>query len=189
MSENVNSMTGPQPDGPAVSIQSATAPDAVTGHLAWGVLIQPALVAVPGPLDWLLADSRPVLEVLLAEVGPGQRGIIERTRPSRVDVWALEGFPEQGVGLFRLPRPSTLAPTTRTPSAQAARQQTLTPDRPDAWTTLEAAGMVPPGFRDRSGDAMLRLIADWERSQQESLVRLVLSPVNTWCICCFFGCN
>lgn len=188
MSEDANPVTDPQRDGPAVSIQTTTAADAVTGHLAWGSLIQPALVAVPGPLDWLLEDARPLLEVLLADVGPGQAGIVERIRPSRVDVWGLAGFPAQGVGLFRLSRPSTLLPTTRTPSAQAARQLTLNADHPDAWSRLEAAGMVPPEFRDRSGDAVLGLIAEWERSQQESLVRMVLSRPNNWCICCFFGC-
>ena len=188
-------LTGPA--GLVVSVQDATAPDAVTGHLAWGVLIDAALVAVPGPLDWLLDGAAPRLEVLIADVAPGRPGLVERIRPERIDLWGLAGHATEAVALVRLGRPWPEQPEVGTVDPDLFHGN-LDPSQPDVWTALEIAGAVPLGIREWSPREVLGLVMEWERWEREHLIRDTLvephGPVSTYqpriCVCCIWrGCS
>lgn len=79
--------TQPGPDSVVVSIQDARQADAVAGHLAWGELLSPQLVAVRGSTGWT-ADSLARFEVLLAapEHVPLDAAAIERIKPRRIEL-------------------------------------------------------------------------------------------------------
>lgn len=72
---------------PIVSIQDARREDAVSGHMAWGELISPQLVAVRGS-TWWTEDPLARFEVLLAapEDALPERAGIERIKPQRIEL-------------------------------------------------------------------------------------------------------
>lgn len=111
--------TQPGPEEVVVSIQDVRRADAVTGHLAWGALLSPQLVAVRGSTAWT-TDPLARFEVLLAapEHIPLDAAAIERIKPRRIELIppAADGT-ERGalVWLAQLsglpaPYPETLGP-------------------------------------------------------------------------------
>ncbi|MEE2522967.1 hypothetical protein V1639_10420 [Pseudarthrobacter sp. J75] len=148
---------------PIVSIQDARGVDAVRGHLAWGELITPRLVAVRGSTDWAREPLR--FEVLLA-ARPGERdpgtdsgaetagegealpGLlpVERIKPLRIEVIppADDGSPRGALvwlaqaSAFPAPYSGSLA--TIDPAAREAPADLAAPI-PD-WDPAEVLGPI-----------------------------------------------
>lgn len=166
--------TQPGPEEVVVSIQDARHADAVTGHLAWGELLSPQLVAVRGSTGWT-TDPLARFEVLLAapEHIPLDAAAIERIKPRRIElippaadgtdrgalVWLsqLSGLPA--------PYPETLGPTDA-PGGEAEGLEVQGPPDWDPRTVLGPVaareeelrqGLVQPSAGSGSGDEEFRM--------------------------------
>lgn len=171
-------------DCPAVvSIQLATARDALDGHLAWGELIGPDLVVVPAPLDWL--DAGAPLEVLLVSAAVRGPGLVERIKPAEITTFGLEANPAVATAAVRLAHPSRHMPAGGTVDT-AALEARLATD-PDLWTALESLGGVRRGIRDLPKVEVLGPVVQWETEIRRGLVkttvyRLPHEIIINWCL-------
>lgn len=147
-------MTGEdEPTDPIVSIQDARGEDAVAGHLAWGELITPRLVAVRGSTGWA---SEPVrFEVLIASphaaAGSGADpnadsplsvpAQVERIKPLRIEIIpAADDGSARGALVWlaqssKLPAPYSESLGTLDPSARETGEDLRTPV--PAWDAAE----------------------------------------------------
>ena len=141
-----NKMTDAGPVGLIVSIQDARREDAVNGHLAWGELLSPQLVAVRGSTAWA-RDPLARFEVLLAapEDIPLDAGAIERIKPRRIELIppTVEGT-ERGAliwlaqfSAFPAPYAETLGPQDPAEEAGPDAMQV-----PPAWDAAAVLGPV-----------------------------------------------
>ncbi|MFJ5860270.1 hypothetical protein ACIQCM_02475 [Pseudarthrobacter sp. NPDC092439] len=137
----------PGPEEVIVSIQDTRSEDAVAGHLAWGELLSPQLVAVRGSTGWT-TDGLARFEVLLAapEHIPLDAAAIERIKPRRIEVIppAADGT-ERGalVWLAQLsglpaPYPETLGPA----DAPGGTAEGLEVQGPPEWDPGAVLGPV-----------------------------------------------
>ncbi|WP_019075900.1 hypothetical protein [Streptomyces hokutonensis] len=176
---------------PVVSIQRADVFDPVEGHLAWGVLMDRDLVAVPGPLEWLRDETIP-LQVLLASSGGGTPGVVERIRLESARIVGLDTHTEGAVALVRLSQPALHRPV-REAFDKRAFEARLAAD-PDVWTALEETRGVPPGIRELPLDGVLGPVRDWEIELRRALVQDDSRPtpgeigtlwcsISPWCDC------
>jgi hypothetical protein len=152
---------------PVVSIQRAAAPNALEGHLGWGVLVDPEVVLVPGPLPWL-EDTTIRLEVLLASAQWDGLGFVERIGPRSVEVAAINGSPEGAVGLIELAHRSHHKHFESTVRVERLFEQFAV--QTDVWTALETIDAVPRGIRERPVTAVLGVVVEWETTRRERLV-------------------
>ncbi|GAA0463772.1 hypothetical protein [Streptomyces olivaceiscleroticus] len=158
-----------EPSEPVVSIQRADTHDAVVGHLAWGVLVGPDLVVVPGPVDWLRDEKMPV-EVLLAPkptTGTAP-GFIERIKVESATTLGLSTEPAGAVAFLQLAQESRFRPV----GEEYQRQQLLAPlhENPDVWRAFESVGAVPAGVRELPAAELLSPVRDWETDHRRGLV-------------------
>jgi hypothetical protein len=181
----------PVPCEAVVSIQLATAPDALTGFLAWGALIDRDRVATPGPLDWL-RDPTVRFHVLLASARRDGAGVVERLEVERAEILGLAGNPDGAAAVLHLAQPSRQHKPDVGAGISAADIATAIGGQPDVWTALEAVGGVPRGLRDLPVDRVLGPVVEWERITREGLVTTDLSATPDdagirWC-CLFYRC-
>jgi hypothetical protein len=173
-----------------VSIQLATAPDAVSGFLGWGALIDQNRVITSGPLDWL-RDPTVRFNVLLASARRGGPGVVERLEVEHAEIVGLSTNPDGAAAVLHLAQPSAhkhivSAAISADDIATALRTE------PDVWTALEAVGAVPAGLLQLPVDRVLGPVEEWERIKRENLVTSNLSPTPGdagFHVCCmFFAC-
>ncbi|WP_189864089.1 hypothetical protein [Streptomyces poonensis] len=144
--------------------------DAVTGHVAWGVLTERDVVAVPGPLDWL-RDEGTRIEVLLASAprNGNEAGFVERIKIADAAVLGLDASPEGAAAFLRLTHDSLHRPVAD--NFQQRRFEELLAADPDVWRALEGAGAVPPGIRDLPRTRVLGPVRNWELTRRRGFVR------------------
>lgn len=162
-----------------VSVQLSTAPDVVSGHLAWGELLDVDLVVVPGPIDWLGSSER--IEVLVGS--PESAFPVQRFGfRDALDV----GFPDNPEGrsaTLRLQSP-VLGVTLDGRLDSEALQQALR-ETSDVWAAMEISGWVSPETRFRSVETLIP-IGEQEQLQRETLPRKVDLGLRGWSIWCLF---
>jgi hypothetical protein len=179
-----------EPCEPMVSIQRLTAGDLVTGHLAWGVLIDSDLVVVPGPLDWLL-DPTVQFDVLLASGRRNGPGVVERLKADQAEVVGLQANPDGAAAVLRLASPSIHKPS-RGGAFDAQELGARLAAASSVWEALESVGEVPTGLLDLPVDRVLGPVNEWELIRRRDLVGINLSPTFDeagikWC-CIFRRC-
>jgi hypothetical protein len=179
-----------EPCEPVVSIQRLTAADTITGHLAWGVLMDSDLVLTPGPLDWL-RDPTVQFEVLLASARRNGPGVVERIKAEQAEVFGLQANPDGAVAVLRLAQPSQHKPF-RGAAYDAREFGERLAGAPSVWEALETVGDVPGGLLDLPVDRVLGPVNEWELIRRRDLVRINLSPTPDevgikWC-CIFRRC-
>jgi hypothetical protein len=150
-----------------VSVQDSRKGDALAGHLAWGDLARPSLVAVRD-VDWA-EDADADFEVLLASALPDGSGYVERIRPERIDVVRRSPSSEEKGAIVWLAQPSRHPAPHPDPAPGEARS--LARSGPDRAAVL-AAGPRPSDQAAADGsDALLARIVEWERDLRRGLVQ------------------
>jgi hypothetical protein len=147
-----------------VSVQTSSAVDVLSGHLAWGALLDHDVVVVPPPLTWLDGDDR--FEVLVAS---GDRRLpVQRFSPRSVLVLAPDAEPDGGIALVRLNGSSDASPVGD--CFDVDRLAVLLNAGGSVWPALEKAGVVPPGLVDAPVQELLGPIVEREHRQRDKLV-------------------
>ena len=176
-------------NSPVVSIQNPDLGDAVAGHLAWGDLLTPQVVAV-GSVDWAYGNH-PRFDVLLASPTDDGGGYVERIRPRRIEiVTKRDGGKERGAVVW-LAQESNHPPAH--PGAPAGRAEELFATR----LTTGARRAALRRTADQAGmadvEAVLGPVARWELEHRADLVSEVDEPASPnarmwWCFL-FGGCR
>jgi len=137
-----------RPGRALVSVQRADAPDLVTGHRAWGVLVDRDKVMTPGPGDWL-TDARVRHEILVFSLKRDEKFfLVERLGIQTAEIAGdPPGSPGSVVALL-LDRDSRHRPFSPASAAGAAGSAGTA-----GSTATLSIGTPAVGARGSSGDA------------------------------------
>lgn len=183
-----------------VSVQRADAPDLVTGHRTWGVLVDRDKVMTPGPGRWL-SDPRVRHEILvvsrtrdedfflverlgirIAEIAgdpPGSPGsivamVLDRESRHRPFIPTTPSTPSTPTGSAGRPGPAVASSGSTGPGPVSLPGPVVPPPGSvpgvDLWAGLVAAGSLPADALDHDPQEVLGWVQGWEERRRRAAV-------------------
>ncbi|GAB2961964.1 hypothetical protein [Saccharothrix stipae] len=134
------------------------------GHLATGLLTEPACVLVPLSTDGI-AEATEGIDLLVLPLPLGEGGRVERLVAEHVLIGTLPGGKGRRFALIRTANDSRHEPNVGE-FTECQLEEALKQHEGDLWAALESLGAVPAGSRDAVTPELLRQVPEVEAEQR-----------------------